>query len=121
MKYLPILTLLIPTVVIADINNISWTPPTEWTDGTPIEKLEHYNLYCESLPEPIKIIDGEAYKVEELAVGKHDCYLTAIAKYSDSMQESAPSNIVQVEMYPSPKTTIITISAEITIKIEKVL
>ena len=117
MKYLPILALLIPTVVIADINNISWTPPTEWTDGTPIEKLEYQSLYCESLAEPIKIIDSVAYTAE-LAVGEHECYLTASAIYKGSMQESAPSNIIKVEIYPHPKTMIITVNAKITITIE---
>ena len=116
MNKLLILALLIPALVEADINNITWKAPTEWTDNTPIEKLEYHSLYCESLAEPIKIIDGEAYKVEELAVGEHDCYLTASAKYKDSMQESAPSNTIKVEIYPSPKTMIITVSGTITVE-----
>ncbi len=110
--------LLMPPIVHADINNISWKAPTEWTDNTPIEKLEYYNLYCESLAEPIKIIDGEAYKVEELSVGEHDCYLTASAKWKGDIQESAPSNMLKVEIYPSPKSMTIRFSGKITVGYE---
>ena len=109
MKSLLILALLIPAVVIADEKLISWDAVTEWVDDKPIEKLEFYSLYCDSLSEPIKIVDKTSHKID-LGVGNHVCYVTASAKFKDELRESFPSNVIEVEIYPTPKPTIIRIT-----------
>jgi len=58
-KLLTTTVLLASFSVLADTANISWTPPTERTDGTPLPQSEiaGYYLYVDKIQSPTLITD----------------------------------------------------------------
>ena len=79
---------------------ISWSPPTEFTDNTPLDPLTdlaEYRLYCTpQMPtDPQVIAAAPPYEWEAPAgfflPGDYTCYMTAVATPAKGGLESAPS------------------------------
>lgn len=93
----------------------SWTPPTQYEDGTPLpnDEIASYSLYCNgSLLTNFPNADGtNSYEtsVGELPAGQYSCYATATATNGI---ESIPSNTVNIVIdnlgpFPPGNLTII--------------
>ena len=73
---------------------LSWTPPTQNTDGSSVENLAGYNIYygtsADKLTTKIQVTNPglTAYTVADLGAGT---YYFAISAYTSSGVESAPS------------------------------
>lgn len=99
MKRLLVLFLLLlssPTLVLAGAATLSWSPPTENEDGTPLTDLAWYNIYhgtTSSGPYSSQIIgiapNATSHVVTNLAVGTHYFVSTAV---NDAGAESVWSN-----------------------------
>ena len=76
---------------------LSWAPPTERVDGTPLEAVSGYRIYYGRDPAQFEHeieVDREVtkYRIENLESG--DWYF-AVAAISEEGLESAPSSVVQ--------------------------
>jgi predicted phage tail protein len=75
---------------------LSWTPPTENTNGTPITDLAgyeiHYGTSADSLTQTIQVVGAATteYEISNLAEGTY--YFTVTAYNSQGIQ-SAPSSM----------------------------
>lgn len=79
---------------------IQWSPPTEFTDGSPLDALvdlAEYRLYCDpDMPtDPVVIPIEPPYEwqapVGFFLPGDYVCYMTAVASQARGGLESAPS------------------------------
>jgi hypothetical protein len=76
---------------------LSWAPPTERVDGTPLETVSGYRIYYGRDPKQFEHeieVDREVtkYRIENLESG--DWYF-AVAAISEEGLESAPSSVMQ--------------------------
>jgi len=83
---------------------LSWTPPTQNTDGSQLNDLWGYRIYYGtspgSYPNTIRLDDSaglSSYVVEDLAPGTYYFVSTAV---NDSMVESDRSNMAQKTVSP---------------------
>lgn len=86
--------------VIAATVGFSYTPATEYTDGTPmpLSDIDFTRLYCDgALVAEEPGADGDFSVL--LGLGSHDCYATHVVEAA-STPESAPSNIVTKVVAP---------------------
>lgn len=91
---------------------LSWNPPTENTDGTPLTNLASYNVYSGPASPPGKIVASPAagvtsYTITGLPAGTNYFAVTAV---NSAQQESTLSNIVA-------KSTAATSSASATVTV----
>ena len=100
-----ILLLLFALPTIAE--TLTWTPPTERVDGTPLDpatEIAEYRLICGTVTTSIDatVVEGNQHEVAKHEIlpgyGSHDCALTAVD--ADGL-ESEPSNNVAVEWHKS--------------------
>lgn len=85
---------LLASLTLAYEKDISYTPPTLWTNGNVLleQDLDYYTLYCDGVEwEVLDSIIGTWTRTVNLpdADGDHTCYLTVTAMNG---QESAASN-----------------------------
>lgn len=76
---------------------LSWAPPTERVDGTPLEAVSGYRIYYGRDPEQFEHeieVDREVtkYRIDNLESGE---WYFAVAAISEEGLESAPSSVVQ--------------------------
>lgn len=96
--------------------NVSWEPPTQYTNGDPLleQDLDYYTMYCDGQPlTTIDSIIGQRTAVVDLTPlgeGTHDCTLTVTTLNG---QESAHSNVASFTVGPrvpgAPTTLVITL------------
>ena len=90
------------SVALVQPLTLSYTPPTQYTDGSPlpIEELAEARLYCSgSLVITETDINGTFDNVDAvLTVGDHTCYATVVAINGI---ESDPSNSLDVTVLSS--------------------
>jgi hypothetical protein len=89
---------------------LSWTPPTENTDGTPLLDLSGYKIYIRrgeegSYTELIDLSNPELtmYVTDDLAPGT---YFFAITAYDSARVESDSSNVVSKTIYGTSNTAV---------------
>jgi hypothetical protein len=87
---------------------LSWTPPTERVDGTPLEAVGGYRIYYGRDPERFEheIEVGPEltqYQIDNLESGE---WYFAVAAISEEGIESAPSSIVQKSIEKSPRSLV---------------
>ncbi len=83
--------------------HISWTPPTEYTDGAPLleQDLDFYTFYCDG--GSVAVIDSVIgtrsadVSTNALAQGNHTCHLTVTSLQA---AESGPSNEINFTIGP---------------------
>jgi hypothetical protein len=95
--------LLVSTLVFSLDGTVSWTPPVEYVDGTPLleQELDFYTLYCDDVVvATIDNVIGQRSAVVDMSAlteGSHTCALTVTALNG---QESGYSNIVNFTVGP---------------------
>ena len=99
----PGLTVAIAQSQTPGILNISWTPPTEYTDNAPLleQDLDFYTFYCDtvSVAQIDSVIGDRTAQIStaSLSAGDHECWLTVTTL---SASESGPSNSVNFTIGP---------------------
>lgn len=109
--------LLLSGLVFSFDRTVTWTPPTQYTNGDALleQDLDYYTLYCGGQPfAQIDSIIGTHSAVIDfspLGEGTHECYLTVTALNG---QESGPSNTANFTVGPrvpgAPTNLVITLS-----------
>jgi|AntRauTorcE11898_2_1112593.scaffolds.fasta_scaffold27459_3 hypothetical protein len=101
MKRLILTALLFSTTAMAE--TLTWNPPTERADGTPLDpmtEIAEYRLVCGEVVTSIDptVAEGEQYEFRKHQVlpgyGAHDCHMTAVD--TDGL-ESEPSMTLMLE------------------------
>jgi len=102
--------LLVASLTIGYEREVSWTPPTQYEDGSILleQDLDYYTLYCDD--EAVTTIDsiiGTRTALLDMpeAPGTHECWLTVT---SLAGEESAPSNVLSfMNQYPAPNPPVV--------------
>lgn len=106
MRYLIILLAFVSTGVMAE--TLTWNPPTERADGTPLDpmtEVAEYRLVCGEVTTSIEptVAEGEHYELTKHQVlpgyGEHECHMTTVD--NDGL-ESEPSDSVVIEWDKAP-------------------
>ncbi len=95
--------LMLSTLVFAIDRTVSWTPPTQNTDGSVLleQDLDYYTFYCDGLE--YVVIDSiigtntAVISLDGLTEGSHTCDLTVT---SLAGVESGPSNSINFTIGP---------------------
>jgi hypothetical protein len=87
---------------------LSWAPPTERVDGTPLEAVSGYRIYYGRDPEQFEHeieVDREVtkYRIDHLESGE---WYFAVAAISEEGLESAPSSVVQKTIEEPPRSRV---------------
>ena len=87
---------------------LSWAPPTERVDGTPLEAVSGYRIYYGRDPEQFEHeieVDSEVtkYRIDNLESGE---WYFAVAAISEEGLESAPSSVVQKTIEEPPRSRV---------------
>lgn len=82
----------IKITVISPQVTVSWVAPTQFTDGTLIDKIDEFKIYIND--NPISIAGDKLTYTTNLAAGNYSFYMTTVV---DGI-ESEPSNIVMKEV-----------------------
>ncbi len=105
MKYfLRILALLCfaPLVFAVETKTFNWIPPTQNTDGTPLNdaQISSYNIFCNTLLLANVVNTGavDTFTSGPLPAGTYICHATTIR---DDGRESSPSNTANFIVDPS--------------------
>ena len=92
----------------AAAETLTWTPPTERADGTPLDpmtEIAEYRLVCDQVVTSIEptVAQGEQYELTKHEVlpgyGAHECFMTAVD--TDGL-ESLASETVVIEWEKAP-------------------
>lgn len=94
----------------------TWTPPSEFTDGSPLDPatdLQYYEIRCTG-PQPVTLqVSPDADQLQTIrgtfAVGSYECAMVSVAKDG---RESAPSAPVFFDVPAPVPTTVIDFSVE---------
>lgn len=87
---------------------LSWAPPTERVDGTPLEAVSGYRIYYGRDPEQFEHeleVGREVtkYRIDNLEPGE---WYFAVAAVSEEGLESAPSSVVQKTIEEPPRSLV---------------
>ena len=98
------LLLVSPLVFAVGEKTFTWTPPTEYDDGTtmPQSAIASYNIYCDGallVNVPNTPLDTDTYQAPPgtFATGAHACYATTVTTEG---VESVASNTVNFTVDP---------------------
>ena len=113
MKKLFFILLFASTSVLAINSNplFTWTAPTAYTDGTPVQtgEIDGYRIYCDQESIVLNVTgEVEEYRAPSgsFSIGSHSCYMTAIARGV----ESVPSDTVPFDVDPAAPGAVINFS-----------
>ncbi len=111
LKWVVALLLLSPLVFGQATKTFTWTPPTEYTDNTPLPNsdLAEYRIYCNGqllATVPNVPVNTNSYATD-LPAGTYTCTATAVTVLGVESAESNPANFTVDPGVPNPPTQFV--------------
>lgn len=94
---------------LAETKTITWIPPTEYVDNTPIspEDLEQFRVYCNGNA-PILVAPDQTSVSVDFLPGTYTCHVTASAHGKESAPSVAATVIIDWPFTKAPTGVTIT-------------